>query len=65
MNNTIKELAAQVDRQLSSYTTQQLKDAMAEFAKMDELEAYQLAFCELHARLGDEAFDSFCDEMGV
>jgi|GEM_PF-3223908 len=50
---------------MNKYTTAQLKAALVELHKMDELAAYQLAFNELNRRMGDDAFDAWCDEVGI
>ena len=49
---------------MDKFTTKQLKEAMISLCSLKDdasFRAYQMVFDELHSRLGDEAFDSFCD----
>ena len=50
---------------MNKFTNEQLKAALVELYKINELAAYQLAFDELNARMGDDAFDSWLDEVGI
>lgn len=53
---------------MKAFTTSQLKEAMISLYSLnddDSLRAYQLVFDELLSRLGDEAFDSFCDAYSL
>ena len=50
---------------MNKFTTEQLKAALVELYKLDELAAYQLAFDELNSRMGDDAFDLWLDEAGI
>ena len=53
---------------MSKYTTEQLKAALIELHKMnseDAGRAFRIAFDELNARMGDDAFDSFLDSTGI
>ncbi len=53
---------------IEKFTTKQLKNAMIELHGMKEegaIEAYQLAFDELLERMGDDAFDTFCDGANI
>lgn len=50
---------------MKKFTTTQLKNALIELHKTNETGAYQLAFDELNRRMGDDAFDAWCDEVGI
>ena len=50
---------------MNKYTTQQLQAATLGLAVLNDADgttAYQMAFEELHARMGDVAFDAWCSE---
>lgn len=48
---------------MNKYTTEQLKTAIVELRDRDA-DAFAMVFDELHRRMGDEAFDAFCDAQG-
>lgn len=53
---------------MDKFTTKQLKEAMISLCSLKDdasFRAYQMVFDELHSRLGDEAFDSFCDAYSL
>lgn len=50
---------------MNKFTNEQLKAALVELYTTNELAAYQLAFDELNYRIGDDAFDSWLDEVGI
>lgn len=52
---------------MSKYTTKQLQDALIGLRDMngsDAEAAYRMTFDELHRRMGDDAFDAWCDAQG-
>ena len=53
---------------MDKFTTAQLQDALIVLYKRSDADAqaaYRMTFDELHARMGDEAFDTWCDEQGL
>lgn len=53
---------------MNSYSTKQLKAALIELHKRndeDSNRAYRMTFDELHNRMGDDAFDSWLEEVGI
>lgn len=50
---------------MNKFSTEQLKSALIELSKSDNLQAYQLAFDELESRLNEVTFDAFLDEAGL
>ena len=52
---------------MEKFTTEQLKQALIGLrAKNDEdsAEAFEMTFDEVAERMGDEAFDEWCDSLG-
>ena len=52
---------------MEKFTTEQLKQALIGLrAKNDEdsAEAFEMTFDEVCRRIGDEAFDEWCDSLG-
>ena len=53
---------------MNKFSTAQLKAALVELHKLNTEEAfkaYRMTFAELHRRMGDDAFDAWCDEVGI
>lgn len=53
---------------MKKYTTQQLKDAIIGMIKMkgeDVALAHRMACEELEKRIGGDAFDEWCDSVGL
>lgn len=53
---------------MNKFTTAQLKAAMIELYKLNTEAArlaYRMTFDELHRRMGDDAFDAWCDDAGI
>lgn len=54
-------------RELEKFTTAQLQNALIGLrARNDQeaVDAYEMTFDEVARRMGDEAFDAWCDKMG-
>lgn len=53
---------------MDKFTTPQLQAALIELYKLkdaDSQSAYQMTFDELHRRMGDDAFDAWCEAQGI
>jgi len=53
---------------MHKFTTSQLQQALIELYKRNDagaVAAYRMTFDELAARLGDDAFDAWCDAAGI
>lgn len=53
---------------MGKFTTKQLQDALIGLygkKDADSNAAYQMTFDELHSRMGDDAFDAWCDSVGI
>jgi hypothetical protein len=51
-----------------NFTTTQLQAALlALYVRQDDdaAQAYRMTFDELHARMGDESFDAWCEAQGL
>lgn len=48
---------------MSKFTTVELKAALIELRNGDQ-DAFQMTFDEVARRMGDEAFDQFCEAQG-
>ena len=52
---------------MNKFTTSQLQQALIELrthADSDAVTAYEMTFDEVCRRMGDEAFDQWCEEQG-
>lgn len=52
---------------MSKYTTKQLQEALIALRSRtdaDGVAAYEMTFDEVANRMGDEAFDAWCDKVG-
>ena len=52
---------------MSKYTTKQLQEALIALrarTDADGVAAYEMTFDEVANRMGDEAFDAWCDKVG-
>lgn len=52
---------------MEKFTTAQLQKALIGLrarADADSVAAYEMTFDELHRRMGDEAFDAWCEAQG-
>ena len=52
---------------MSKFTTKQLQDAAIELRKLSDADsalAFEMTFDELCARMGEEAFDAWCEAQG-
>lgn len=53
---------------MGKFSTKQLQSALLglyEKKDVDSVSAYQMTFDELHRRMGDDAFDCWCDSVGI
>lgn len=50
---------------MKNFTVAQLKAALIELYSMDNMEAYQLCFDLLEAKIGEEALDAFLDAYNL
>lgn len=53
---------------MGKFTTKQLQSALIGLYNnkdADSAAAYQMTFEELHSRMGDDAFDAWCDSVGI
>lgn len=53
---------------MNKYSTGQLKAALIELHKRNDEaanRAYRMTFDELNARMGDDAFDAWLEEVGI
>ncbi len=53
---------------MNKFTTEQLQAALLGLYARSDAEAfaaYQMTFDEVAARMGDEAFDAWCEENGI
>jgi hypothetical protein len=53
---------------MGKFTTTQLQNALVELYKRSDAEAvaaYRMTFDELAARMGDDAFDAWCETAGI
>lgn len=52
---------------MSKFTTKQLQDALIGLrakTDADSVSAYEMTFDEVARRMGDEAFDAWCEKVG-
>ena len=52
---------------MDKFTTKQLQQAMIELRKLndkDSIAAFEMTFDEVCSRIGDEAFDAWCESLG-
>ena len=55
------------DKKMDKFTTEQLKSALIGLRSKtdaDSESAFQMTFDEVCARMGDEAFDAWCESLG-
>ena len=60
-------LASNKESKMSKYTTKQLQEALIGLRARQDADgaaAYQMTFDELALRMGDEAFDAWCEAQG-
>jgi len=53
---------------MDKFTTAQLQNALIELYKRPDIEAvaaYRMTFDELAVRMGDDAFDAWCETAGI
>lgn len=50
---------------MEKFTTEQLKAALIELYKTKHNDAYEMTFEEVNRRMGDDAFDAWCDTWYV
>jgi hypothetical protein len=49
---------------MQKFTTQQLQDALIGLRNTVNLEAYYMTYDEVCMRMGEDAFDAWCDALG-
>lgn len=51
---------------MEKFTTKQLQDALvALYIRDDARDAFAMTFDEVHKRMGDDAFDAWCENAGI